>query len=120
MNIKMIVSDLDGTLFNSDKEHYEISKELIKKIHEFENNGGIFTIATGRQEETSVEVLKTIGIKFPYIVHNGAKIVDITGEELYSEKFNLKIFKEFLNSVQDFGTAVIFSYKGQTICLNVH
>ena len=31
MEIKMIVSDLDGTLFNSDKENYEVSKELIKK-----------------------------------------------------------------------------------------
>lgn len=29
----------------------------------------------------------------------------------------MKIFKEFLNNVQDFGISVIFSYDGQTICL---
>lgn len=32
MSIKMIVSDLDGTLFNSDEENYEVSKELVKKF----------------------------------------------------------------------------------------
>lgn len=117
MDIKMIVSDLDGTLFNSDKENYEVSKELIEKIREFENSGGIFTIATGRPVETSVEVAKTIGIKSPYITYNGAKIVDITGEELYSEKFNLKIFKEFLNDAQALGTSIIYYDNGQTICL---
>lgn len=117
MSIKMIVSDLDGTLFNSDKEHYEISKELIEKIREFESNGGIFTIATGRPVETSIEVAKTIGIKTPYIAYNGAKIVNINGDELYSEKFNLKIFNKFLNDVQDFGTSIIFYNNGQTTCL---
>lgn len=117
MDIKMIVSDLDGTLFNSDKEEYEVSKELIEKIHKFEESGGIFTIATGRPVETSIEVAKTIGIKSPYIAYNGAKIVDVTGKELYSEKFNLKIFKEFLNDVQKNGVSVIFYNNGETICL---
>ena len=117
MDIKMIVSDLDGTLFNSDKEEYEVSKELIEKIHKFEESGGIFTIATGRPVETSIEVAKTIGIKSPYIAYNGAKIVDVTGKELYSEKFDLKIFKKFLNDVQNFGVSVIFYDDGQTICL---
>lgn len=72
MSIKMIVSDLDGTLFNSDKKGYTVSKELIKEIKEFQESGNIFTIATGRPIETSLDVAKTVGINAPYIAYNGA------------------------------------------------
>jgi len=56
----MIVSDLDGTIFNSFKEP-EISRELIKEVHKFEQEGKIFTIATGRPKETSLDVIKKLG-----------------------------------------------------------
>ncbi len=39
MSIKMIVSDLDGTLFNSDKKGYTVSKELIKEIKRVSRKG---------------------------------------------------------------------------------
>lgn len=40
-----LVSDMDGTLINSNKE---ISKENLDAIKYFVNNGGKFTVATGR------------------------------------------------------------------------
>jgi len=43
----MLVSDLDGTLLNS---KLEVSEENIKAVSYFVDNGGIFTIATGRME----------------------------------------------------------------------
>lgn len=117
MNMKMIVSDLDGTLFNSDSHDYEISKELIDKIEEFKKKGHIFTIATGRPIETSIEVAKKIGINAPYITYNGAKIVDVYGNEIYSEEFLLTTWLPFLNKVQNIGASVIFYYDGQVLCL---
>lgn len=117
MDIKMIVSDLDGTLFNSDKEGYEISPKLIETINEFKKKGKIFTIATGRPEETSLEVAKKLDINVPFIVYNGAKIVDKDGREIYSYSFPLKIWIPFLEKLQQMGATIIFYHDGQVLCL---
>ena len=42
---KVVVSDLDGTLLNSDQEVSELSKKVIRELH---NRGIKFYIATGR------------------------------------------------------------------------
>lgn len=110
MSIKMIVSDLDGTLFNSDKEGYKVSQRLIEKVCEFKNKNKIFTIATGRPEETSLEVVKTLGVNGPYIICNGAKIVDEKGGEIYSNTFPVKKLMQFLEKLNEIGASIIFSH----------
>lgn len=117
MSIKMIVSDLDGTLFNSDKEGYKVSQRLIEKVCEFKNKNKIFTIATGRPEETSLEVVKTLGVNGPYIICNGAKIVDEKGREIYSNTFAVKKLIQFLEKLNKIGASIIFSHSGQVFCL---
>lgn len=117
MSIKMIVSDLDGTLFNSYQEEYEVSSKLIEEIHKFEKKGKIFTIATGRSKETTLSVIKQLGINSPYIVYNGAEIIDKVGNQIYSDTFLLKIWVPFLAKLEEIGASVIFSYDGQVFCL---
>lgn len=114
----MIVSDLDGTLFNSYEEQYQISQKLIDEIHKFEKKGNIFTIATGRPKETSIDVIKKLGISSPYIVQNGAEIIDNRGKKIYSDSFQLKKWFSFLEDLQKIDVSVIFSYDGQVFCLN--
>lgn len=116
MNIKMIVSDLDGTLVDSGKEGYEISTELIEQIHKFQQMGKIFTIATGRSRETTVSVINKIGIYSPYIIYNGAEIIDKSGNKIYSDKFPLKVWIPFLIKLQEIGASIIFSYEGKMVC----
>uniref|UniRef100_UPI001C556D97 HAD family hydrolase n=1 Tax=Klebsiella pneumoniae TaxID=573 RepID=UPI001C556D97 len=41
----LLISDLDGTLINSKQE---ISKENLEAVKYFIENGGIFSVATGR------------------------------------------------------------------------
>ena len=103
MSTKMIVSDLDGTLFNSDCEGYGVSKELISYIKKFKEKGNMFTIATGRPIETSIEVAKEVGINAPYITYNGAKIVDINGEKINTERFLIKEKLFFLKRIEKIG-----------------
>ena len=117
MSIKMIVSDLDGTLFNSDKEGYDISAELIEKINEFKKSGRIFTVATGRPEESSLEVIKKLNVDVPYIACNGAKILDRHGKIIYSDTFSLNLWSDFLEDIQQIGVTVIFYNDGQVFCM---
>ncbi|AHM57522.1 hypothetical protein EAL2_808p00150 (plasmid) [Peptoclostridium acidaminophilum DSM 3953] len=117
MGIKMIVSDLDGTIVNSHEDQYEVSPKLIEEINEFQKNGRIFTIATGRPNETTIGVIKKLGIKSPYIVHNGAEIIDRHGKQIYAHTFSLKSWVEFLEGLQKIGASVVFSHDGQVFCL---
>ena len=57
----IVVSDLDGTLLNSDQEVSEISKKVIKKLIE---KGEKFYIATGRAYPDAKNIMESIGIKY--------------------------------------------------------
>lgn len=117
MNRKVIVSDLDGTLFNSDEEGSKVSQELIKEIQKFKKKGNIFTIATGRPQETALEVAKAVGINAPYITNNGAKVIDIDGREIYSQEFSLEEWIPFLQNLDELGASIIITHSGKTFCL---
>ena len=74
----LIVSDLDGTLLNSEKT---VSERSYKIINEYIKNGGLFSVATARTAGTAVEMLKNINVNFPVILMNGTMIYDINKEK---------------------------------------
>ncbi|WP_235832677.1 Cof-type HAD-IIB family hydrolase [Acetivibrio mesophilus] len=74
----MLISDLDGTLLNS---KLEVSEENIKAISYFVDNGGVFTIATGRMELGVRKYLKNLPVNAPVILYNGALIYDFNKEK---------------------------------------
>ena len=69
----LLASDLDGTLLTDDKRILDIDKRAIRKLQE---EGGLFTIATGRGvtlTRTAAEVLEP---NLPAVVFNGAALYD--------------------------------------------
>ena len=69
----VIYSDMDGTLLNNKKK---VSHENKKAIEKFIENGGKFSIATGRAFEAIEEYLEDVNINMPVIVYNGAMVYD--------------------------------------------
>ena len=57
--IRLVACDLDGTLFNSDMI---ISKENANAIHQAQENGIEFLVATGRAPKESQLLLKDADI----------------------------------------------------------
>ena len=57
---KVVVSDLDGTLLNSDQEVSELSKKVIRELCD---RGIKFYIATGRAYPDAKRIMESIGIK---------------------------------------------------------
>lgn len=80
----VIVSDLDGTLLDNNKN---ISKENLGAINYFTQNGGKFSVATGRVIEATEEYLLKIEVNIPIIVYNGGVIYDYNNKQIISEKF---------------------------------
>ncbi len=80
-NIKLIVSDVDGTLTNNNNELGIETKELVRKLSE---KGILFTFATQRIHSSVVSFAKELDIKIPIISVNGALIKDIEGKVISS------------------------------------
>lgn len=79
--IKLIASDMDGTLLNSE---LQISQENIDAIRYAESTGVEFVIATGRGRTEAIPALEEAGITCPMITLNGALVFDKTGTPVFS------------------------------------
>jgi Cof subfamily protein (haloacid dehalogenase superfamily) len=73
MNNIILLSDLDGTLLDSNSIATEKNKEAIKKFVEL---GGNFGIATGRGHQNALGFLDGVMINTPSIVYNGSMLYD--------------------------------------------
>jgi HAD-superfamily hydrolase, subfamily IIB len=81
-NIKLVASDLDGTLLNSQKQ---LTHTLVNAIGRLQRNGIIFVPATGRVLNAVPDYVKSIPLLKYIITSNGAAINDIhTGKEIAS------------------------------------
>lgn len=115
--MKMIVSDLDGTLFDSSKYNYKICENLSRAIEKFKEKGNKFTVATGRPKETTEKVARLIKVNAPYISYNGAEIIDIDGKTIHSESFSLNNILPFLVDLEEMeGISILIPCDGKMIC----
>ena len=77
--IKLIASDMDGTLLN---DKHDIDKETVEAIRKAEEAGIIFAISTGREYGSVKCVLDKHGIRCQCIVSSGAEYIDEDGNVL--------------------------------------
>ncbi|MCE9655547.1 Cof-type HAD-IIB family hydrolase [Clostridium celatum] len=75
--IKLIASDMDGTLLN---DEHTISEENIKAIKIAEERGCHFTIVTGRDYSGVKNFFQEFDLKCECILSNGAEYRDINGD----------------------------------------
>ena len=82
----LYLSDLDGTLLNSEQRISEKSCEILNLLIE---NGALFSYATARSAITSVKATNGLSAKIPIIVYNGVFTIDCcTGERILSNMFS--------------------------------
>lgn len=91
--IKIIVSDMDGTLLAHDSS---ISKGNIEAIRYAQSKGVQFAIATGRDYSSLKGILEAHDLKCFSILGNGAQFCNENGEILSSAYFPKKCFKQVL------------------------
>ena len=92
--VKLIASDMDGTLIN---DKHEISKEDAIVIKEAQLKGIDFIITTGRLYQEAFQQVRDAGIDCQYIVMNGAEHRDEDGKILYSIDIDKKQVKEIVD-----------------------
>ena len=108
--IKLIASDMDGTLLNSD---HDIDKETVEAIRKAEEAGIIFAISTGREYESVKEVLDKHDIKAQCILSNGAEYRDEEGNILDIININNESARKIIDILDENKfSARIFTNKG--------
>ena len=91
--IKLIATDMDGTLLAHDSS---ISKGNIEAIRYAQSKGVQFAIATGRDYSSLKGILEAHDLKCFSILGNGAQFCNENGEILSSAYFPKKCFKQVL------------------------
>ena len=115
----IIMSDLDGTLLNDKKE---ISKRDMDSINRFCDNGGLFTIATGRGYSMAKPVAEKLGLRMPAVIFNGAAVYDFKTEEFLWQSEVTKRAREYVKNViehfPDIGIEVLHKHSVYVPALN--
>lgn len=89
----LYVSDLDGTLLNSDVKISENSKNIINSLIE---KGMKFTVATARSLVSASDKIEGLNLKLPVVVYNGTfTMMKDTGKIVNSNYFN-KTDRDFI------------------------
>lgn len=95
--IKLIASDMDGTLLN---DEHMISEGNLKAIRKAQEMGRHFTIVTGRDYAAVKSYLEECDLRCECILSNGAEYRDVDGnviESIHMNKDSVKIIFDILN-----------------------
>ncbi|MEI0580208.1 Cof-type HAD-IIB family hydrolase [Brachyspira pilosicoli] len=92
-NIKLIATDLDGTLLNDDSEITDYNKNILKKLIE---KGIDVVLATGRPTSSMDFYCKELQNNSESIVFNGAMVVDKNYNSIFSNPLKKEIVYEII------------------------
>lgn len=91
--VKLIVSDMDGTLLDEKKQ---IPQKNIEAIRYAQSKGIEFMVATGRNRQGALPMLEAVGIECPMIALNGAQVFDKAGSSVLKAPIERALVEEVL------------------------
>ena len=106
--IKLVVCDMDGTMIGRDERVPDSAAEWIASL---EAQGVMFTVATGRAEGYMREKVAQMGLRHPYIVTNGATIMD-GDRAILRRQFSIHPLRSLIEDCYAEGMSVLFTFEG--------
>lgn len=103
--MNLYVSDLDGTLLNSDQKISEKTKDILNDL--IKNNDLKFTIATARTPATTLPILDGVHMNFPAVMMNGVLLYDTVKKEYmeinkFEDEEAQRVIDIFIENKKDF------------------
>ncbi|MBQ3562767.1 MAG: HAD family phosphatase, partial [Clostridia bacterium] len=110
----LLISDIDGTLMHKGV----IPKNNLDAIEWFKSEGGVFTIATGRQAGAALESYNLVNANAPLIAVQGGVIYDCNENKVLSQvNLNPEIFNTVFDILNKFPTIGCEVCGGVEACL---
>lgn len=91
--IKMIATDIDGTILPYHGEFSQKTKDCVKKLNE---SGIKVILVTGRMHSSATPLAAQLGLNLPIISYQGGLIKDMDGKTLFQTELNSDIAKEII------------------------
>lgn len=114
----LLISDIDGTLVNTNKE---VPQRNIDAIRRYQELGGRFTIATGRSPLSAVRIARKVGVNCPLVTNNGSILYDMEKGEVVRQRYLPDRFAEIVRrAAADFPHIGIQAYLDADIHMVVH
>lgn len=108
--IRLIVTDLDGTLLNS---AHEVSPRTEAAIRAAQAQGVAFTVATGKTFPSTTALIERFDIRLPVICGNGTSIHDPAGDVIHEDPIPLDLAVEAVRFATEHGmTPVVYIEAG--------
>jgi Cof subfamily protein (haloacid dehalogenase superfamily) len=110
MSIKLLATDLDGTLV---ADLHTIAPRTQAAIKAAVEQGVMVTIATGREYEITRKFVETLGLTGPIICHQGAVIQDAqTGQLIAAQTLSLTKTHQLVDLARSMNLALSLHYNG--------
>lgn len=108
--IRLIVTDLDGTLLNS---AHGVSPRTEAAIRAAQTRGVAFTVATGKTFPSTTALIEQFDIRLPVICGNGTSIHDPAGNVIHEDPIPLDLAIEAVRFAAEHGmTPVVYIEAG--------
>ena len=95
---RIIYSDIDGTLLNS---NHHISLDTREKILELDERGIPFILVSARMPDGVETIRKELGNHRPIICYGGGLVLDEDGQAIYSRQMELELAVEIRDIVKE-------------------
>lgn len=115
-DIRLIVTDLDGTLLNSQHKITPRNREAIARA----SAAGIPTVlATGKTRYSSETLIEELGLRTPGIFVQGLLIANADGSTRHQQTLDVQIARRVISFVEERGFSVM-AYSGSRLMIKVH
>ena len=112
--IKLIASDLDGSLLNEKRELTDFTKEIVRRAVA---QGKIFLMATGRSFTGSVRFAKEVGLDLPMLCFNGSLVkLGLTKKMLFEHKVKAETAQKVLSFAREKGYHLQYYIGDEVYC----
>jgi Cof subfamily protein (haloacid dehalogenase superfamily) len=98
-DIRLIASDIDGTLLNP---QFQISEDDLAALRQAHDSGIEIVLVTGRRHTFALPIAQQLGFDFWLISSNGAVTRSLAGETFHRDLMPREICRELVGAMQDF------------------
>src|SRR6476469_5120028 len=106
MTIRLVATDLDGTLLNSDGLIPPANQQALQRILD---RGVLLALATARRVDSTTRITNLLGLPCARIVHNGARIWDWQGKEMRHLRLPLELALDIAQYADEQGIGLIMT-----------
>jgi len=109
-DMKILASDLDGTLYFGDQEH-KLKPQDVEAIKQFQKEGNLFGICSGRTLAGIHHALDGLDVTLDfYILVSGASLARKDGTYIYQHLLSKSLISKIVDLVKEYDASILFCH----------